>query len=77
LYASGIIPLVVIMAMAYLVFTPDARFFTPMHAGLTEARAEQLRAALRAYLGDCEAVRTSRPGKREEGGDAVTVVWLR
>lgn len=35
-------------AMAYLVFTPDARFFTPMHAGLTEARAEQLRAALRA-----------------------------
>ncbi|NMJ39933.1 hypothetical protein GWK16_01675 [Roseomonas sp. JC162] len=35
-------------AMAYLLFTPDARFFTPMHAGLTEARAEQLRTALRA-----------------------------
>ena len=35
-------------AMAYLVFTPDARFFTPSHAGLTEARAAELAAALRA-----------------------------
>lgn len=34
-------------AMAYLIFTPDARFFTPAHAGLDEARAEALRAALR------------------------------
>ena len=33
-------------AMAYLVFTPDPRFFTPAHAGLTEARAGELRAAL-------------------------------
>lgn len=35
-------------AMAYLLFTPDARFFTPSHAGLTEARAAELAAALRA-----------------------------
>ena len=35
-------------AMAYLIFTPDARFFTPAHAGLDDARAEALRAALRA-----------------------------
>lgn len=34
-------------AMAYLIFTPDRRFFTPTHAGLTDARAEMLRAALR------------------------------
>jgi len=34
-------------AMAYLIYTPDPRFFTPSHAGLTEARAEELRAALR------------------------------
>jgi hypothetical protein len=34
-------------AMAYLIFTPDPRFFTPTHAGLTDARAEVLRAALR------------------------------
>ena len=34
-------------AMAYLIFTPDARFFTPAHAGLDEAWAEALRAALR------------------------------
>jgi hypothetical protein len=34
-------------AMAYLIFTPDARFFTPAHAGLDEARADTLRAALR------------------------------
>lgn len=34
-------------AMAYLIFTPDARFFSPAHAGLTDARAEELRAALR------------------------------
>jgi hypothetical protein len=34
-------------AMAYLIFTPDPRFFTPAHAGLTDARADQLRAALR------------------------------
>jgi hypothetical protein len=34
-------------AMAYLIFTPDPRFFTPAHAGLDEARAEVLRAALR------------------------------
>ncbi len=35
-------------AMAYLIYTPDARFFTPAHAGLDEARADVLRAALRA-----------------------------
>lgn len=35
-------------AMAYLIFTPDPRFFTPAHAGLDDARAEALRAALRA-----------------------------
>jgi hypothetical protein len=35
-------------AMAYLIFTPDGRFFTPAHAGLDDARAEALRAALRA-----------------------------
>ena len=35
-------------AMAYLIFTPDARFFTPAHAGLDDARADALRAALRA-----------------------------
>lgn len=34
-------------AMAYLIFTPDPRFFTPAHAGLDEARADVLRAALR------------------------------
>lgn len=34
-------------AMAYLIFTPDPRFFTPAHAGLTDARADALRAALR------------------------------
>ncbi|WP_137125161.1 hypothetical protein [Roseomonas sp. HF4] len=34
-------------AMAYLIYTPDPRFFTPAHAGLTDARAEELRAALR------------------------------
>jgi hypothetical protein len=34
-------------AMAYLIFTPDARFFTPAHAGLDEERAAVLRAALR------------------------------
>lgn len=35
-------------AMAYLIYTPDARFFTPAHAGLDDARADALRAALRA-----------------------------
>lgn len=35
-------------AMAYLIFTPDRRFFTPAHAGLDDARAEVLRAALQA-----------------------------
>ena len=35
-------------AMAYLVFTPDARFFSPAQAGLDDGRAEVLRAALRA-----------------------------
>jgi hypothetical protein len=35
-------------AMAYLLYTPDPRFFTPAHAGLDEARAEALRRALRA-----------------------------
>ncbi len=34
-------------AMAYLLYTPDARFFTPAHAGLSEARAAELREALR------------------------------
>jgi hypothetical protein len=34
-------------AMAYLLFTPDARFFSPAHVGLDDARAEELRAALR------------------------------
>jgi hypothetical protein len=34
-------------AMAYLIFTPDLRFFTPGHAGLTDARADALRAVLR------------------------------
>ncbi|CAH0300197.1 hypothetical protein [Roseomonas sp. CECT 9278] len=34
-------------AMAYLIFTPDPRFFQPVHAGLTDQRADQLRAALR------------------------------
>ena len=28
-------------AMAYLIFTPDPRFFQPAHAGLTDARAER------------------------------------
>ncbi|MBR0684057.1 hypothetical protein GXW74_26565 [Roseomonas eburnea] len=35
-------------AMAYLLFTPDARFFSPSHAGLTDARAAEIAAALRA-----------------------------
>ena len=35
-------------AMAYLAFTPDRRFFMPSHAGLTDARAAELRDALRA-----------------------------
>ncbi len=35
--------------MAYLIFTPDARFFQPAHAGLTDERAERLRAALREH----------------------------
>lgn len=35
-------------AMAYLIFTPDPRFFTPAHAGLDDARAGALREALRA-----------------------------
>ena len=35
-------------AMSYLIFTPDQRFFTPAHAGLTDARAAELAAALRA-----------------------------
>lgn len=34
-------------AMAYLIFTPDERFFTPAMVGLTPQRADQLRAALR------------------------------
>lgn len=34
-------------AMSYLMFTPDQRFFTPGHAGLTDARAAMLAAALR------------------------------
>ncbi len=34
-------------AMAYMVFTPDPRFFTPAHVGMDDARAEVLRAALR------------------------------
>jgi hypothetical protein len=34
-------------AMAYLIYTPDDRFFTPSHVGMTDARAEELRAALR------------------------------
>lgn len=34
-------------AMAYLLYTPDARFFSPAHVGLDDARAEELRAALR------------------------------
>jgi hypothetical protein len=38
-------------AMAYLIFTPDPRFFSPAMAGLAEGRAEELRAALRAGLG--------------------------
>jgi hypothetical protein len=36
-------------AMAYLIFTPDARFFQPAHAGLTDERAGRLRAALREH----------------------------
>jgi hypothetical protein len=36
-------------AMAYLIFTPDARFFQPAHAGLTDERADRLRAALREH----------------------------
>lgn len=36
-------------AMAYLIFTPDPRFFQPAHAGLTDERADRLRAALREH----------------------------
>lgn len=39
-------------AMAYLIFTPDARFFTPAHAGLDDARAAVLRDALREGVPD-------------------------
>ncbi len=34
-------------AMAYLVFTPDARFFAPRHVGLTEAEVARLRRLMR------------------------------
>lgn len=46
-YDPGIEEVMVNEAMAYLIFTPDPRFFTPSHAGLTDARADVLRAALR------------------------------
>jgi len=36
-------------SMAYLIFTPDPRFFQPAHAGLTDERADRLRAALREH----------------------------
>jgi hypothetical protein len=46
-YDPGLEEVMMNEAMAYLIFTPDPRFFTPSHAGLTDARAEALRAALR------------------------------
>ncbi|WP_198373509.1 hypothetical protein, partial [Roseomonas rosulenta] len=46
-YDPSIEEVMVNEAMAYLIFTPDPRFFTPSHAGLTDARADVLRAALR------------------------------
>jgi len=36
-----------------------------------------LRNALRAFLQESSYVEKSRPGKREEGGDGITVAWLR
>ncbi|MBW6400968.1 hypothetical protein KPL78_24125 [Roseomonas sp. HJA6] len=46
-YDPGIEEVMLNEAMAYLIYTPDARFFTPAHAGLDDARADALRAALR------------------------------
>jgi DNA mismatch repair protein MutS2 len=37
----------------------------------------RLRAALRQHLGQSPMVRQIRPADRAQGGDAVTVVWLR
>jgi hypothetical protein len=45
-YDPGIEEVMMNEAMAYLLFTPDPRFFRPSHAGLTDARAEALRAKL-------------------------------
>jgi DNA mismatch repair protein MutS2 len=36
-----------------------------------------LRNALREFLQDSSYVERSRPGKREDGGDGITVAWLR
>ncbi len=36
-----------------------------------------LRGALRAHLSHSDAIRDLRAGRRDEGGDAVTVLWLR
>jgi DNA mismatch repair protein MutS2 len=36
-----------------------------------------LRNAVRGYLSESRYVETFRPGEREEGGDGVTLVWLR
>lgn len=47
-YDPSIEEVMVNEAMAYLLYTPDARFFSPAHVGLDDARAEELRAALRA-----------------------------
>lgn len=48
-YDPGIEEVMMNEAMAYLIFTPDPRFFQPAHAGLTDDRADRLRAALREH----------------------------
>jgi hypothetical protein len=37
-------------AMAYLLFTPDARFFSPRHVGMTDAELARLRDLMRAGM---------------------------
>jgi len=46
-YDTGINDLIVNETLAYLMFTPDPRFFSPAVAGLPPARIEKLRAAFR------------------------------
>ena len=36
-----------------------------------------LKSAIRGYVTDSPYVADSRPGQRGEGGDGVTVVWVR